>query len=209
MDTRRFGSGFSNRVGRAVLILVLVIFYVIGLCVVSGPIMARREAQTKDRHIRSIEQLVVNEDWAGVKEYISDNELYGSEYQKYMDVCGAKVRVAFIENCISQMEKYANIPLSDYYTEKDKQEAIRNEAEIVVGEFRAYRSLYAEVYDRGIEGNESSLKEYLTAIESFMENYGFSEDEIMEMYRDDSYDYREHAWYLMWVDRITDYYITK
>ena len=87
MDTRRFGSDFSGSVGRTVLILVLVIIFVIGLGVVSGPIIAHRELQTKENHIRSIEQMVADEDWSGVRDYLSDNDLY--DYVRSCSRCTA------------------------------------------------------------------------------------------------------------------------
>jgi len=210
MDTRRFGSDFSDNVGRAVLILVLVILFVIGLGVVSGPIMARREAEMKDKHIRSIEQLVEAEDWSGVKDYLSDNDLYDFEYQKYLDVYNAQVQVGSIEGSMSHMEKYAKTPISEYYTEKDCQAKIRSEAEdMVVDMQRCYSWLYLDVYDRGIEGNEKELLEHLTVLEECMVTYGFTEEEMLGMYRDDTYQFDKTILYQEMVEKVVSYYITQ
>lgn len=207
MDTRRFGSDFSGSVGRTVLILVLVIIFVIGLGVVSGPIIAHRELQTKENHIRSIEQMVADEDWSGVRDYLSDNDLYDYEYQKYLDVYDAQVQVKAIKGSASRMEKYAKTAISEYYTEKDRNTKIRSEAEDMVEDMgNCYRWLYLDVYDRGIEGNEMELMEYLTTLEDCMAVYGFTEDEILEMYRDETYQFDKTVLYQQMVDKVVAHY---
>jgi len=210
MDTRRFGSNYSNYVGRGVLIVALVITFALGLSIVSGPIIARREAEMKDKHIRSIEQMAAEGDWSGIDTYLSENDLYGSEYEKYRYVHSAKVGVAFIEGCMSRVEKYINAPISEYYTEKDRNQKVHSEVETIVYELRGnYRLIYREVYDRGVAGNEMELLGYLETLEEVMTTYGYTEDEILEMYRYDDFDFKETILFQQLVEKVKSYYIAQ
>ena len=207
MDERSRETDILGKVCRVALLVIILVLVVVTLGIATGPMVASRELRKAQQHRVVIEQLAEAEDWAQIKDYMDENDLYGYEYQKYLDVYETTALIKSIENGAKQMEKYADTPLSDYYTQKDKDAKMQERAKEMVEDMQeCYQRLRRDVYDSAIEGNEFELLELLKVLEKRMASYGISEDQIARMCREDSYQFEDSGIFDELVTLVLSYY---
>lgn len=186
------GSDILSKVWQVVMLVIIVVVVIISIGIAAGPMTAKRELQVAQRHHQVIEELASQEEWGKLQNYLDENDLYGNEYQKYLDVYDASTQVKAIENKAAQMQKYADTPVSEYYTQQDKDDKLQESAEEWVEDMQyCYQWLRRDIYDRAIEGNEFELLELLTSLEECMASCGITENQKERMCREDSYRFKE------------------
>ena len=104
---------WSKRWGKVLLLAVAAAFVIgivsAGVQAAAGYIENEQAPARQQEHLEELDRLTAAEDYEGIWDYLSDNDLHGGPYQEYSDIYFASYPLYYVEEDRSLIESYGAI----------------------------------------------------------------------------------------------------
>lgn len=104
---------WGKRWGKVLLIAVMAVFVIgvvgAGVRAVSGYIANVQAPARQQEHLEALDLLVEAEDYEGIWDYMSENDLFGGPYEEYSNIYFASYPLYYVEECRGLIESYGAV----------------------------------------------------------------------------------------------------
>lgn len=125
---------------------------------------------------QKLEEYFGAEDWSGMRGYLRRKSLYGSQYDKYWQVADAESN---LENLKEEVQEIRDFYGKTEFSEAQREDLARSWGELAVKSAKALMGKTKEqIADKALSGNETILQRYYDEGRQYLEELGFTPEEI-------------------------------
>ena len=156
---------------------ILVLGAVIALVsVIAAGVSGKADYWKSRKAYAKLEEYYSTEDWSNMRDYLRRKSLYGSKYDKYWQVVDADSRLANFEEEVQEIRK---IYAETEFSEAQKENLANSWGESAVKSANALLEMTKEqIEDMAVTGNEKILQRYYDEVRRYLEELGFTPEEI-------------------------------
>lgn len=183
-DIQKLPNKVSNFSGLIVLGIVLLFAVIIVLVMLNSETLFSEKMEVKEetvdpnasKHIEKLEEMLVSKDYEGIKEYISEEDIYEGEYSKYIEVSDAiryynwmLLDIEFLET-VQEEEEYWGI--------EQRKNAVYS---VLHSGLQCMYTVNDYCNDRVPKKNEEYLKEIYEMAVAELEKLDFEEEQCLNL----------------------------